>query len=72
MCLGAIYWARLDKVYYGNTKEVAARFGFNSQYFYDEIAKPREGRQISMQALMSEAAVTAFEEWKNLPDKQSY
>ncbi|NEQ47631.1 MAG: nucleoside deaminase [Leptolyngbya sp. SIOISBB] len=72
MCLGAIYWARLDKVYYGNTKEVAAQFGFNSQYFYDEVAKPREARQITMQPLMPEAAVTAFEEWKSLPDKQSY
>ncbi|MEL7313962.1 MAG: nucleoside deaminase, partial [Cyanobacteria bacterium J06559_3] len=40
MCMGAIYWARLDRIYYGNTKEVAARFGFNSQIFYDELALP--------------------------------
>lgn len=72
MCLGAIYWARLDKVYYGNTKEVAAQFGFNSQYFYDEVAKPREQRQLSMQPLMAEAAVAAFEEWKSQPNQQSY
>ena len=72
MCLGAIYWARLDKIYYGNTKEVAAQFGFNSQYFYDEVAKPRDQRQLPMQLLMPEAAVTAFEEWKNQPNKQSY
>jgi len=72
MCLGAIYWARLDKVYYGNTKEVAAQFGFNSQYFYDEVAKPRDQRQLLMQPLMPEAAVAAFEEWKNQPNKQSY
>lgn len=72
MCLGAIYWARLNTVYYGNTKEVAARFGFNSQYFYDEVAKPREQRQLKMLPLMSEEAVTAFEEWQNQPDNQPY
>lgn len=72
MCLGAIYWARLDKIYYGNTKEVAARFGFNSRYFYDEIAKSREDRQIPMLPLMAEEAVTAFEEWESRSDKQSY
>ena len=72
MCLGAIYWARLERVYYGNTKEVAAQFGFNSQFFYDEVAKPRGARQITMQPLMSEAAVAAFEEWKNSPNQQPY
>lgn len=72
MCLGAIYWARLGTIYYGNTKEVAAQFGFNSQYFYDEVAKPREQRQIKMLPLMPEDAVTAFEEWQNQPDKQTY
>ena len=72
MCLGAIYWARVDKIYYGNTKEVAARFGFNSQYFYDEVAKAREDRQIAMVLLMPEDAITAFEEWEQQRDRQSY
>lgn len=72
MCLGAIYWARLDKIYYGNTKEVATQFGFNSQHFYDEVAKPCEERQIKMLPLMPEVAVKAFEEWRNLSDKQPY
>jgi len=69
MCLGAIYWAQLDRIYYGNTKAVAARFGFNSQYFYDEVAEPREQRQIAMQPLMPEQAVTAFEEWESQHEK---
>jgi len=51
MCLGAIYWARVDTIYSGNTKEVVARFGFSSQYCYDEAAKPREDRQIAMQPI---------------------
>ena len=72
MCLGAIYWARLAKIHYGNTKEVAARFGFNSQYVYDEVAKAREDRQIPMESLMAAEAATAFEEWETQADKQVY
>jgi tRNA(Arg) A34 adenosine deaminase TadA len=72
MCMGAIYWARLDRVYYGNTKEVAAQFGFNSQIFYDELAKPRGQRQMPMFPLMAEEAIAAFEEWKNHSSTQSY
>lgn len=72
MCMGAIYWARLDRVYYGNSKEVAAQFGFNSQFFYDEIAKPRGQRQMPMFPMMSDAAIAAFEEWEQRSDKQLY
>jgi tRNA(Arg) A34 adenosine deaminase TadA len=72
MCLGAIYWARLDRVYYGNTKEVATKFGFNSQYFYDELAKPRGQREMPMFPLMADEAIAAFEEWENQPEKSSY
>ena len=72
MCMGAIYWARLDRVYYGNTKEVAASFGFNSQIFYDEIALPCKERQIRMLHYMPEEAVAAFEEWESKTDKEEY
>ena len=72
MCMAATYWARIDRVYYGNTKEVAAQFGFNSQIFYDELALPRDQRQILMLPLMAEEAVVAFEEWEALPDKEEY
>ena len=72
MCMGAIYWARLDRVYYGNSKEVAAQFGFNSQFFYDELAQPCGQRQLPMFPLMSKVAITAFEEWKTRVDKQLY
>ncbi len=72
MCMGAVYWARLDRVYYGNTKEVAAQFGFNSQIFYDELALPTDERQIPMEPLMEEMAVKVFEEWDAKTDKAEY
>ncbi|MEL6381043.1 MAG: nucleoside deaminase [Cyanobacteria bacterium J06626_18] len=72
MCMGAIYWARLDRIYYGNTKEVAARFGFNSQIFYDELALPCNQRQVRMVPYMSEEAVAAFGEWESQTDKEEY
>jgi guanine deaminase len=72
MCMGAVYWARLDRIYYGNTKEVAARFGFNSQIFYDELALPRDQRQIPMEPLMGDEAISVFEEWDAQADKAEY
>ena len=72
MCMGAIYWARLDRVYYANTKEVAASFGFNSQIFYDELALAPRQRQITMVPLMAEEAAAAFEEWDARSDKEEY
>lgn len=72
MCMGAIYWARLDRVYYGNSKEVAAQFGFNSQIFYDELAKPRGQRQMPMFPFMQQEAIAAFEEWASQPNRRAY
>ncbi|HEY9735817.1 MAG TPA: nucleoside deaminase [Trichocoleus sp.] len=72
MCMAAIYWSRLDRVYYGNSKEAAAQFGFGSQSIYDQLALPREERKVPMAPLMSEQAVAAFEEWANKPDKKGY
>lgn len=72
MCMGAIYWARLDRVYYANTKETAAQFGFNSAYFYEQVASTPDQRDMPMILFMSEAAIAAFEEWSDKTDKQSY
>jgi tRNA(Arg) A34 adenosine deaminase TadA len=72
MCMGAIYWARLDRVYYANTKETAARFGFNSSYFYEQLATSPDQRDMSMVPYMAEEAVAAFEEWSGKADKQTY
>jgi guanine deaminase len=72
MCMAAAYWARLDKVYYGNTAADAAKFGFNSQSIYDELAKSQEQRQLPMQPLMQQEALAAFEEWANKADRTPY
>jgi tRNA(Arg) A34 adenosine deaminase TadA len=72
MCMGAVYWARLDRVYYANTKEVAAQFGFNSSYFYEQLALSPDNRDMPMMLFMADEAVVAFEEWARKSDKQSY
>lgn len=72
MCMGAIYWARLDRIYYANTKEIAAQFGFNSSYFYEQIALMPSQRDMTMIPFMESDAVVAFEEWARKANKQAY
>lgn len=72
MCLGAIYWARLDKVYYAGTRKDAAEAGFDDQFIYDEIEMPLDKRKIPMVPLMRNEALTAFKEWKDKEDKKVY
>lgn len=72
MCLGAIYWARFRKVYYGNTKKDAALIGFDDQFIYTELDKPLPERSIAMEQLLPREAIIAFQEWKNNPDKKAY
>ena len=72
MCLGAVYWAHLDKMYYGNTKADAKDIGFDDSFIYDEIElKPENRKLISLQLLQNEAIV-AFENWKNDDTKVKY
>ena len=72
MCLGAIYWARFRKVYYGNTRQDAARIGFDDALIYEEIGKPLEDRKIPMQQLLPEEAKAGFEAWEQIEGRQSY
>ena len=72
MCMGAIYWARLQKVYYGNTHHDAARIGFDDSFIYEEMCKPLSQRHIPMQQLLPEEAATAFTAWAELEEKQLY
>jgi guanine deaminase len=72
MCLGAIYWARFRKVYYGNTKSDAAAIGFDDQFIYKELNKPLPERAIPMEQLLPDEAIVAFQEWDNNPDKVAY
>jgi tRNA(Arg) A34 adenosine deaminase TadA len=72
MCLAAIYWARIDRIYYGNTRADAARIGFDDDFLYTEIALPVEERQIPMSRLLEAEAADAFAAWEKKPDKIRY
>ena len=72
MCLGAIYWARPDRVYFANTKSDAAEIGFDDQFIYEEIELPLVGRKIPFEQLSNAKAKAVFEEWKNMNNKTLY
>jgi guanine deaminase len=72
MCLAAIYWARLQRIYYANTRADAARIGFDDDFLYREIAAPPEARRLPMTRLLAEEAHAAFEAWEKKPDKTPY
>ena len=72
MCLGAIYWARIDRVCFGNVAADAAKIGFDDALIYSEIEKPCAQRAIPMVQMMREQALTAFRAWEELLDKPAY
>jgi len=72
MCLGAIYWAHLDNVYYGNNKIDAKKIGFDDSFIYDELEVPIDDRKIPFKQLMRDEALKAFVEWENLENKIEY
>ena len=72
MCLGAIYWAHLNKLYYGNSKTDAKEIGFDDSFIYDELELSPADRKITMQSLLPDEAIRAFEDWKNKEDKVEY
>lgn len=72
MCLSAIYWARLRKVYYGNTRQDAAKIAFDDEFLYREVALPIAQRKLSMEQLLPAEALAAFAEWDLKPDKVRY
>ena len=72
MCLGAIYWAHLDKIYYGNNKTDAARIGFDDSFIYDELALERKDRKKVMEEMLPEEAKAAFRAWEEKTDKTEY
>ncbi len=72
MCLAAIYWARLEKVYYANTKKDAAAIEFDDDFIYTEIPKPLEQRKISMVQMMHPEALKVFKDWQTSTVKIKY
>jgi guanine deaminase len=72
MCLGAIYWARLARVYYANDRHDAAAIGFRDDFLYREIPLPPNQRTIPALPLLRAEGRAAFEEWDLKPDKVLY
>jgi guanine deaminase len=72
MCLAAIYWARLERIYYANDRGDAARAGFDDAAVYREVALPIEARTIPMVRLLSAEGRAAFEAWERKTDRIPY
>lgn len=72
MCLGAIYWAHLDRIYYGNNRHDAAAIGFDDEMLYREIALDRDKRHKVMTEMLGDEAIRAFEMWRDKEDKTAY
>jgi len=72
MCLSAIYWARLRRVFYGGTRKDAAKIAFDDDFIYAQVALPIHRRKLPMQKLLREEALQAFQEWEKKADKIPY
>jgi len=72
MCLSAIYWARIDKIYYANTRDDARKIDFDDSLIYTELQKNIDKRKISMIQIMRNEALKAFELWDRKKDKVKY
>ena len=72
MCLSAIYWSRIGKMYYGNTRKDAAKIAFDDDFIYREVALPIRKRKLVMKQLLRNEALKAFTEWEEKTDKIPY
>ena len=72
MCLSAIYWSRIENVFYANTRIDAKRIDFDDSFIYSEINKDLENRKIKMFQMHREEALEAFKIWENKKDKIKY
>ena len=72
MCLSAIYWSRIEKVFYGNTRNDAAEIDFDDSFIYDEINKTIEDRKLKMINIENEYSIKSFKEWKDYEKRIEY
>lgn len=72
MCLGAIYWAHIDRIYFANTKEDAKKIGFDDSFIYDEIALDYKNRKVKTEQCMRNEAIEVFRKWAAKEDKIEY
>jgi guanine deaminase len=72
MCLGAAYWARLDRIVFASSRADAAAAGFDDEELYLELSLPMAARRLPMGELLREEAAVVLEQWKNMPNKITY
>lgn len=72
MCLGAIYWAHLSKLYFGADKHDAADAGFDDSFIYQELARPSEARRLKSRTMLAVEAREVFRVWGEKADRQPY
>lgn len=72
MCLSALYWAGVERIFYGNTKADAAAIDFDDSFIYDEIALDYADRSIPCINIMRKEALSGFKAWSNKEDKVLY
>ena len=72
MCLGAIYWAGISRIYYGNTRKDAAAIDFADDYIYEEFARPLDRRNLPITPLLRDEALHTFRNWAEKTDKTVY
>jgi len=72
MCLSAIYWARVDNIYYANTRNDAKKINFDDSLIYSEISKKNEDRKIPIKQMLRDEALKAFDIWDKKADKIEY
>ena len=72
MCLGAIYWAHIDKIYYGNDRKDAAQIGFDDDFIYSELSLEPNERKLPCEILMPQEAKNAFKMWTAKEDRTEY
>ena len=72
MCLSAIYWSGIERIFYGNTKQDAEDINFSDKFIYDELALPMTERRVPAVNIMREEALKAFRDWEDKSDKVEY
>ena len=72
MCLGAIYWAHIDRIFYGNNRKDAADIGFDDDFIYEELDRPMSGRTVPIIPMLRDEALTTFRLWEEKEDKTEY
>lgn len=72
MCLGAIYWAHISRIFYGNTRKDAADINFADDFIYKELDRPLQNRTVPIIPLLRDEALESFNLWRNKTDKTEY